>query len=86
MAASQAILGVKPQFDGLMIDPCLPADIRELEITRRYRGNEYKIHVTNLSGGEKGKVSLKVDGEPIEGQTIRTSETGKTIRVEVVIA
>ncbi len=86
VAASQAILGVKPQFDGLMIDPCLPADIRELEITRRYRGNEYKIHVTNLSGGEKGKVSLKVDGEPIEGQTIKTSETGKTIRVEVVIA
>ncbi|MDD6040499.1 MAG: glycosyl transferase, partial [Clostridia bacterium] len=86
VAASQAILGVKPQFDGLMIDPCLPADIRELEITRRYRGNEYKIHVTNLSGGEKGKVSLKVDGEPIEGQTIRTSETGKTIHVEAVIA
>lgn len=86
VAASQAILGVKPQFDGLMIDPCLPADVKELDIVRKYRGNEYKIHISNLAGGEKGKIRLKVDGREIEGKIVKETDVGRTICVEAVIA
>jgi cellobiose phosphorylase len=83
-AVSQAMLGIKPQLDGLMIDPCLPAAIGEAKISRIFRGNTYEIVIHNLSGGEKGTVSVTVDGQPISGQTIpATKETGRTYRVEV---
>ena len=84
-AISQAILGVKPAFDGLTLDPCLPAGIKDLSIHREFRGNTFEIHVKNLAGGEKGKISVCVDGQPIDGQTVRVNGTGKTYQVEVEV-
>ncbi len=85
-AVSQAILGVKPQFDGLMIDPCLPGNLKDVKVSRLFRGNTYDIAIQNLAGGEKGKVSVKVDGQEIDGQTVpAVYGTGKTIKVEVTI-
>lgn len=43
IAATQAILGIKPVADGLKIDPCLPGDWTAVELTRRFRGKEYKV-------------------------------------------
>ncbi len=86
VAVTQAILGVKPQFDGLMIDPCLPAHLKDVKIRRLFRGNTYEIRIRNLCGGEKGKVEVSVDGRPVAGQTIPApSETGKTYRVDVAV-
>jgi cellobiose phosphorylase len=83
---SQAILGVKPDYDGLMIDPCLPGDLQTLTLTRRWRGNTYHIEVENRGGSEKKPVSLTVDGKEIKGNTLpATKETGKTFRVKAVI-
>ncbi len=85
-AVSQAMLGIKPQFDGLMVDPCLPAHIRELTVHRAFRGNTFEIAIQNRSGGEKGEVKVSVEGMPIEGQTIPVPEgTGKTYRVAVTV-
>ncbi len=85
-AVSQAMLGVKPQYDGLMIDPCLPASLTDVKIHRLFRGNSYEITVHNLSGGEKGKVEVAVDGRLIDGQTIPVgTETGRTYSVEVTV-
>ena len=85
-AVSQSILGVKPQFDGLMIDPCLPGSLKDVKISRLFRGNTYDIAIQNLAGGEKGKVTVKVDGKEIDGQTVPAAAgTGKTVRVEVTI-
>ena len=86
VAASQAILGIKPQFDGLMVDPCLPADVKELDVTRKFRGNEYRIHISNQAGGEKGQITLKVDGQEIDGKVVKSAETGKVICVEAIVA
>ncbi|HNW86075.1 MAG TPA: glycosyl transferase [Candidatus Limiplasma sp.] len=85
-AVSQAVLGVKPQFDGLMIDPCLPSHLNQIQIERQFRGNRYQIRITNQSGGEKGAVSVTVDGKVIAGQTIPVpTETGKVYQVEVTV-
>ena len=85
-AVSQAMLGVKPQLEGLMIDPCLPAHLKELTVHRQFRGNEYEIVIHNLSGGEKGAVHVRVDGQPLEGQTIPApKESGKTYHVDVTV-
>ena len=85
-AASQAILGIKPQFNGLMIDPCLPSQMETVTVRRTFRDRDYVIEIQNKSGGEKRKVSLIVDGKPISGQVIPVSDDAKTTcKVQVVV-
>lgn len=69
----------------MKIDPCLPEELNELTVTRRFRGSEYDIHIVNRAGSEKGKISLSVDGEKIDGCVIPTDADGNRHRVEVVI-
>ena len=51
-AVSEALLGIKPQFDGLLIEPCIP--IGTYRIRRRFRDAEYDltIHYTGKKGGQ----------------------------------
>ena len=74
---SQYILGIQPDFDGLRIDPCIPKDFGDYQITRRFRGATYHIEVKNPEHKEKGVDSLLVDGVRIEGNKIPFTE-GKT--------
>ena len=61
-AATQYILGVKPDFDCLRIDPCIPSDWKEFSVTRKWRGGVYNIHVTNPDGVQKGVREIIADG------------------------
>ena len=83
--ASQGILGVKPDYDGLRIDPCLPKELGELTVTRKFRGSEYEVHILNQAGDEKGEIQLTVDGNPIDGCVIPADAAPCRHRVEVVI-
>ncbi|MBQ6255601.1 MAG: glycosyl transferase, partial [Clostridia bacterium] len=83
VAASQDILGVKPDFDGLKIDPCLPACLPEVKVHRSFRGRDFDIVIHNAAGGEKGKVRVSVNGQPIAGQTVSVPKTEETTQVEV---
>ena len=69
-AVSQGILGIRPDYDGLRVDPCLPAELPEVRVTRRFRGATYHIHIVNRSGDEKGTVRLTLDGKPLDGTLI----------------
>lgn len=51
VAATQYILGVRAQWDGLLIDPCLPAEWNDVKVTREFRGCVY--HITIKNGGKK---------------------------------
>ncbi len=62
---SQYILGIRPTFDGLEIDPCIPSELNEFTVTRIYRGATYKIHVMNPNHVEKGIAAVKVNGKEI---------------------
>ncbi|MBI9071276.1 MAG: hypothetical protein JEY94_06740 [Melioribacteraceae bacterium] len=66
-AATKHILGIKPGYEGLIIDPCIPSDWKEFEVTRVWRGAVYKIKVNNPNGVEKGIKSIEVDGKVIKG-------------------
>jgi N,N'-diacetylchitobiose phosphorylase len=66
-AATHWILGVRPGFDGLVVDPCIPADWKEFSVTRKWRGATYSIRVLNPKGVSKGVASLTVDGSPAVG-------------------
>ncbi len=65
-SATQYMLGVRPGFDGLTVDPCIPKDWKGFSVTRIYRGGIYRIRVNNPRGVEKGVVSILVDGRRAE--------------------
>jgi N,N'-diacetylchitobiose phosphorylase len=62
-AATHWILGVRPDYDSLVLDPCIPASWREFEIVRRWRGATYNIIVKNPDGVQKGVKSVTLNGQ-----------------------
>ena len=77
------MLGVRAEIDGLRLDPCLPSKWTWAKMTRDFRGATYRIHIRKKRGVQKGTVSITVDGEPIDGDTIPPHEDGRTHDVEV---
>ncbi len=67
---SQYILGVYPTHNGLSIDPCVPKDFGDFELTRKFREGTYNIKVQNPDHVEKGIKSITVDGQAIDGCVI----------------
>jgi cellobiose phosphorylase len=78
VAISQYLLGIRPGYDGLVVDPCLGPDLPEYTVTRVCRGAEYVIQVTN--GGGKGS-TLTVDGERVDGNVVPYAAPGARITV-----
>jgi cellobiose phosphorylase len=80
VAVSQHLLGVKPEFDGLSVRPCLGREIAEFTVERRCRGATYRIHVKNACRG--GKVTLKIGGKPLVGHLVPYAPKGSVVEVE----
>ena len=70
LTVSQYILGIKPSYDGLVIDPCLPCTAQEYSVKRKFRDAEYRIRVSNPKGVNRGIISMQVDGTEVEGNVI----------------
>ena len=85
VAISQYILGLQPDFDGLKIDPSIPAAWDGLSATRQFRGDTYEIKVSNPDHVCKGVKSMTVDGKTVDGNIISVIGDGKTHTVEVVL-
>ncbi len=64
------ILGIRPTYQGLMIDPVIPPDWKGFKAERVFRGTLYKIEVKNPEGVESGVKSITVDGQPIRGTVL----------------
>ncbi len=65
-AATKYILGVRPDYDGLVIDPCIPPAWEGFTVTRRWRGATYSIEVRNPSSAGTGVASVTVDGRALD--------------------
>jgi cellobiose phosphorylase len=83
-AISQFILGIQPDYDGLVINPCIPADWNGFSIQRKFRGTTYHIEVLNPEKVLKGVKELWVDGEKIAGNKIPV-QNKKACVVKVVM-
>ena len=59
------ILGARRDYDGLRIDPCLPAALPEAKIMRTFRSTQFDISIR-----QTGTKSITVDGRAIDGQII----------------
>ena len=66
---SEFILGIKPDYDGIRIDPCLPDVACDYTVSRKFREAEYEITV-HPNGQQKGVKQIVLDGQPIEGTVI----------------
>lgn len=82
---SQHILGLLPTHEGLSVDPCIPHDFGDFELTRKFREGTYHIQVRNPKQVEKGVVSLRVDGQEIAGNVIPYVRGKKEYQVEVTL-
>jgi cellobiose phosphorylase len=86
VAVTQWILGVRPEHDGLRIDPVLPADWGDVRVTRRFRGATYRIAIRKAAGATGRVTRLVVDGRPRAGSLAPLPSTpGATIDVEAFI-
>ena len=70
-AITQYILGIKPAYDGLEINPCIPSTWKEYTVKRKFRGAIYNITIQNPHHVCKGIKTLEVDGKRIEGNIVR---------------
>ena len=66
-AVTRWILGIRLSFDGLVIDPCIPREWKEFEVTRRWRNAVFHIFLRNPEGVEKGVRMVTLNGMPVEG-------------------
>ncbi|HIR26466.1 MAG TPA: glycosyl transferase [Candidatus Choladousia intestinigallinarum] len=82
-ALSQWILGIRPTYSGLCVDPCLPKGFGDFSVTRRYRDAAYYIEVRNPKDVEKGVLYMEVDGERTDENRILIKEGKKEYHVIV---
>jgi cellobiose phosphorylase len=84
--ATQWILGIRTEFEGLRVDPVIPSKWKGFTVTRRFRGNTYVIEVKNPKGKQRGVKKLLVDGKEIAGNLIiARPPRSEPIRVEAVL-
>ncbi len=82
---SQYILGIQPEYEGLGINPCVPADFGTFKVTRTFRGAQYDIEVQNPNHVQKGVKELIVDGVKLDGHVVPFQEGKTSYKVTVVM-
>ena len=82
-AVTQYMLGIRPEYDGLLIDPCIPTDWKGFKATRKFRGATYQIEVVNPDGKSKGIKDVTIDGLPHKSNLIPVFRDGKEHKVKV---
>jgi len=85
VAITQWILGIRPELDGLRVDPCIPSHWKEFRVVREFRGVTYKITVKNPNGVCKGVGSMFVDGKQVRGSLIPVENGSGEVNVEVLL-
>ncbi|ETR69205.1 MAG: carbohydrate binding protein [Candidatus Magnetoglobus multicellularis str. Araruama] len=84
-AATKYILGIRAEFTGLKIDPCIPKNWPGFEVHKIFRGALYKIVVTNPHQVSKGVKNLKVDGKTIKGNIVPIFEDQNEHQIEIIL-
>jgi cellobiose phosphorylase len=84
-AATQYILGIRPTYQGLQVDPCIPKTWDRFQVTRMFRGAAYEIEARNPAHVCRGVRLVRVDGREIEGNVVPVFEDRKTHYIEVIM-
>lgn len=83
VAATQYILGIRPEWKGLLIDPCLPSDWENISVKRVFRGCTYNISIQKSKGISKGVKQILLNGKAIEGNIVPFENSTNEVTVDV---
>lgn len=81
----EGILGIKPEVEGIVIEPCIPSSWDEITIEKMFRGKKLNVTVDNSAGNQKGIKELYLNGEKLEGKLIPESKLNDTNEVKIVM-
>jgi cellobiose phosphorylase len=79
------ILGVRPAYEGLVVDPSVPGGWKSFKVERIFRGARYIVEVENPDGVPSGVRSVEVDGRQVEGNVVAPRPAGAVCRVKVTM-
>ena len=85
LTVMQGFAGIKPDYDGLVIDPCIPSGWPGFKVARKIRGTAYHIHVENPDGICKGIKDLSVNGKHVTGNRIPYVSNGETVEIVAIM-
>jgi cellobiose phosphorylase len=69
-AATNYILGIRPEYQGLRLDPCIPSSWKSFSVERRFRKRWLSIRVRNEKGVQKGVRHVVLNGETLPSNFI----------------
>jgi cellobiose phosphorylase len=81
----EGFAGITPEYDGLRVDPSLPAEWRRLTVKRPYRGAVYHIAIEGLGNATQGVKELHMNGTRIDGPLLPILPRGEEAQVRVVV-
>jgi cellobiose phosphorylase len=84
-AVTQYILGIRPEYDGLLIDPCIPPEWSGFTVRRKFRGAIYNIDILNPEHKSKGAWEIIVDGKKVDSSLIPVFPEGTEHNVKVIM-
>ena len=84
-AITQYILGIRPDYNGLLIDPCIPKGWNGFSVTRKFRGATYHIEIQNPDNISKGVSKIIVDEEKISGNILPVFDPGTSHVIKVIM-
>ena len=85
VAMSQYIIGIRADYKGLTIDPCIPKAWKGFTARRQFRGATYNISVKNPSGVSKGVKQVTLDGKELKSNILPVGKAGEEYNVDVVM-
>ncbi|MBR6102457.1 MAG: N,N'-diacetylchitobiose phosphorylase [Ruminococcus sp.] len=81
----EGICGMRPNADGLVIDPAIPAEWDGFKIEKTFRGKRVKIDIQNPDHVQSGVKSMTVNGEKVEGNFLCQCKLTDVTEVTVVM-
>ncbi|MFW6390001.1 MAG: GH36-type glycosyl hydrolase domain-containing protein, partial [Halanaerobiales bacterium] len=85
VAITQWILGIRAEFDGLRIDPCIPHSWDGFDVQKKFRGDIYNIEITNPNNVNKGIRKVIVDGNEYDSNLIKPFNDSKEHKIKIIM-
>lgn len=83
--ATNWILGIRADYDGLIVDPAIPSEWDGFTYTRKFRNAVYNIKVDNKAHVQKGVKEVYIDDKLIDGNKLPVLNDGRAHDVTVVM-
>lgn len=79
------MIGVRPTYAGLLVDPCVPSSWKNFKMIRLFRGVRYEIEFLNPDGVNKGIKEIWIDGERYNDRILPLRKKGSVCKVKVIM-